>query len=132
MTRPLQLDLLKRRRRQPEFELHCQVIDFLTLQGRPDLLFLHPANGELREAATGRRLARMGVLPGAADLHLTLPPGGKSAWLELKAARGFQSAAQRAFEDRCRRAGALYAVANSFEAAREILRDWGALRTAIR
>jgi hypothetical protein len=44
-----------------EFRLHAAAVTYLQ-RVAPDLLVFHPASGELRNAATARRLKAMGVL----------------------------------------------------------------------
>ncbi len=129
MTLPL--PTVRRARDQREFRLHCAVADLLRKAANPAIIWLHIPNGESRSPITGSRLKRMGVRRGAADFHLTLP-GGRSAWLELKAGTSPQSPEQKLFEADCERAGASYAVARSFDEARAILSEWGALRATRR
>jgi hypothetical protein len=113
-----------------EFRLHCVIADYLRFAADPATLWLAIPNGEKRELATGARLKRMGVYPGAADLHLTI--AGRSHWLELKADGGKLSPAQELFQEHCARAGAPYAVARSLDEAQKILGEWGALRRSER
>jgi hypothetical protein len=116
MTKPRTLE-------QP---IHEGVVQLLRFTARPGVVYYHPANGEARNAATGARLKRMGVVPGVADIALVLP-GGQSAFLEIKSTTGRQSPSQREFEASVTAAGALYATANSIDAARAVLRAWGAV-----
>lgn len=113
--------------RTPEQAVHEGVVQLLRFTAAPGTVWYHPANGEARTAVTGARLKRMGVRPGVADLALVLP-GGRAAFLELKSSTGRQSPSQREFEAEVIAAGSLYAVASSVDGAREILREWGAVR----
>ncbi|MBN9434014.1 MAG: VRR-NUC domain-containing protein [Bosea sp.] len=112
-----------------EHDLHKAVVQLLKFTARPGLIWFHVPNGELRDTRTGNRLKAMGVRPGVADFCLTLP-GGRAAFLELKSAKGRSSPEQKAFAASCDEAGALYAVAKSLSEATEILRQWGAIKTA--
>jgi hypothetical protein len=63
---------------------------------------------------------------GAADLALVV--NGHPYFLELKAEKGVQSDAQKAFQARVIMAGGTYAIAYSINDALAILRAWGAIR----
>jgi hypothetical protein len=47
------------------------VCDHLRLRAKPDVLWLHPPNGERRDSITGAKLKRMGTLAGTSDLRST-------------------------------------------------------------
>jgi|SRR5215467_16206580 len=115
-----------RRRQQPEAALQRAVIDHLRLLAKPGVLFLHPANGERRDAITGAKLKRMGVLAGAADLLLW--HDGNSFALELKSPGGRLSDAQREFLSRFNDAGGYSACAEGIDHALVCLEAWGLLR----
>jgi hypothetical protein len=68
----------------------------------------------------------MGLRAGVADLCLVMQ--GRAHFLELKSDQGKQSPEQKAFEASAKDAGVAYAVANSVDAALNVLADWGALR----
>lgn len=105
-----------------EAELHKQAVSWLRWDA-PDLIFYHPANGEARDPRTGAKLNGLGVLPGVADLAFVLP-GGRAAFIELKAQRGRMSPAQREFGERVIAAGGDYAVCRSLEDVRAALSEW--------
>jgi hypothetical protein len=49
----------RHRRQRPEAAIHAAVCDHLRLRAKPDVLWLHPANGgtrDIREAARARAL----------------------------------------------------------------------------
>lgn len=119
-----------RKLRIPEQPIHEGIIELLALSAAPGVVYYHPANGEARSAIIGAKLKRMGVIPGVADIALVLP-GGRSAFLEVKASDGRQSPEQRAFEASVTASGALYGVARSIDEAQGILAGWGALRGAV-
>ena len=89
-----QLDLLKGKRQKgvvspgpSEFEIHCMVADYLRHGLAPGWMWFHPANGELRNKATGGRLKRMGVMPGVSDIVLVCAPHATLHALELNVER---------------------------------------------
>jgi hypothetical protein len=74
----------------------------LRLRAKPDVLWLHPANGGTRDIREAARFKRMGVLAGASDLLLW--HRGNSFALELKNPGGRLSDAQLELAlQRCRR-----------------------------
>ena len=60
----------RHRRQRPEAAIHAAVCDHLRLRAKPDVLWLHPANGGARDIREAARFKRMGVLAGASDLLL--------------------------------------------------------------
>jgi hypothetical protein len=114
------------RRRSPETQIHCAICDHLRLRAKPDVLWLHVPNGERRDAITGAKLKRMGVLPGAADLLIW--HGGVAFALELKSPSGRLSEAQLEFMARFADAGGHTAVAEGIDRALACLESWGLLR----
>jgi hypothetical protein len=114
------------RRAQPEGQLQCAVCEHLRLRAKPDVVWLHPANGEKREKRTGAKLKRMGVLAGAADLLLWHQ--GNSFALELKAPGCRPSEAQLDFLARFNDAGGHSAWADDVDRALACLDAWGLLR----
>jgi hypothetical protein len=109
-----------------EFQVHTAVVSHLRVRAKPDVLFLHCANGERRDARTAAKLKHMGVLAGAADLLLW--HRGNSFALELKRPGGRLSDAQREFAARFADAGGHVAVAEGVDAALAALAGWGLLR----
>src|SRR5262249_42252050 len=93
----------RRRRASPERQVHCAVVEHLRLRAKPDVLWLHPANGGTRDIREAARFKRMGVLAGASDLLLW--HNGNSFALELKAAGGRLSDTQLEFLARFNDAG---------------------------
>jgi hypothetical protein len=114
------------RRALPEAQLHATVAEHLRLRAKPDVLWLHPANGEARDAITGAKLKRMGVLPGASDLLIW--HRGCSFALELKAAGRRLSEAQLELHARFNNAGGHTAWADSIDGALSVLTAWELLR----
>lgn len=118
------------RRANPEAALQKAVLQHLNLTGVPGLLWFHPANEGKRSLVNGFYLKSLGMLPGVADLVLVHE--GRTYFLEIKAAGGRLSDAQREFAGRATAAGARWAVAYSIDAAITILRDWQLIRRAVR
>jgi hypothetical protein len=117
---------VKPRRRQPEAALHAAVCEHLRLRAKPDVLWLHAANGERRDKITGAKLKRMGVLAGASDLLLW--HRGNSFALELKAPGGRPSEAQLDFMARFSAAGGHTCVAVGLDRSLAVLEAWQLLR----
>lgn len=140
-----QLDIFKSRRQKgvapagpSEFQIHCAVIDYFRHGRAKGWLVLHPANGGERPAVyrngrrvspEGGRLQRMGQKKGASDLLFAGPPNGQLHALELKRRNEKLSRDQETFFDEVRAAGGKVAWADNVDAALEILREWGAVRS---
>ena len=52
----------RHRRQRPEAAIHAAACDHLRLRAKPDVLWLHPANGGTRDIREAARFKRMGVL----------------------------------------------------------------------
>jgi len=115
-----------RRKRYTELQVHFAVAQHLRLRAKPDVLWLHPPNGERRDARTGAKLKHMGALAGASDLLLWHE--GNSFALELKAPGGRLSEAQLEFIARFNDAGGHTAVAEGIDRALAVLEAWNLLR----
>jgi hypothetical protein len=114
------------RRRSPEAQLHRALVEHLRLRAKPDVLWLHCPNGERRDAITGAKLKRMGVLAGAPDLLLW--HRGNSFALELKSPGNRPTESQLEFMARFCDAGGHSAVADNIDRALACLEAWGILR----
>jgi len=112
-------------RQHPEQQIHRAIVDHLHLRAKPDVLWLHPANGERRDARTGALLKKMGVRPGASDLLLW--HRGHSFALEIKSPRGRPSEAQLEFMARFSEAGGHTCIAEGLDRAIACLESWGLL-----
>lgn len=87
---------------------------------------VHIPNGSVATPGYRRKLAALGLCPGASDLLLLGP--GWIGFLELKRAKGGRvSADQRVFLAKAEAAGARAVVAKGIDEAREICKEWGAL-----
>lgn len=110
-----------------EHSLQVQVLDFLHYTKAPDINVIAIPNAAPRSLRMGARMKAEGLQAGVADLCIMLP-GGKVAWLEMKAGKGRQSIAQKGFEAKCQRLGHPYALARTLDEAAAALRKWGALK----
>jgi VRR-NUC domain len=116
----------KVRRRDPEAKLHRGVTEHLRVRAKPDVLWLHPANGGKRDIREAAQFKRMGMLAGASDLLLWHQ--GNSFALELKSPGGRLSEAQLDFLARFNDAGSHSAWADDIDRALACLDAWGLLR----
>ena len=132
MTVPVQLELLKRRKRSKPFnalpepsELQIQqaIVARLRVQCRPGVLWWHCPNGELRTDSHGAKLKSMGVRPGVSDLQFVFPCAAPNLFLELKARGRGLTKAQEIFRDQVRGAGHVYEWTDSLDDAIRILRE---------
>jgi hypothetical protein len=111
-----------RRRASPERQIHAAVVEHLRLRAKPDVLWVHPANGGSRDIREAAHLKRMGVLAGASDLLLW--HRGNSFALELKAPGGRPSEAQLAFMAQFAAAGGHTCIAEGIDEALGVLETW--------
>lgn len=116
----------RKRRLSPEASLQMTVCEHLRLRGCDGLLYFHPCNEGKRSAAEGARLLKMGMLPGIADLVISIP-GQPLSFLELKAKGEKQTPEQIAFGTWAIETGRRYAIANNIDAALAVLVEWGAM-----
>lgn len=133
MTRQSRLPLVKsparkRARQHPEHTLQRAVCEWLRVAGVPGLIYFHPVNEGKRGVRSAARLKEIGLLAGASDLILVLPPDGRIAALELKAKGNKPTEAQGSFLDAVDAAGGYAACADNIDDALAWLRLWGALR----
>jgi hypothetical protein len=138
---PRQLHLFRSRRQRGEalpspleFKLQCAVADTLRRWATPNWIWTHLPFGENRDAITGSRLKRMGTQPGWPDL-VFIPPREHSNqrphFLELKRRGAKLTEHQAGFALWCKLNDCPHAVADSYEAAVAILKDWGVLWTGV-
>jgi len=114
-----------------EDAIHAGIVEFLTLCAHPKLLYFHCPNGAMVKPSARMYFARLGVLPGVADLLFVLPDKSV-AFMEIKGPDGRLSEAQQSFQAKCALLKLKYRVVYSISEAEEILRSWGALRGAAR
>jgi hypothetical protein len=109
--------------RESELSFHMRVAGFLRKYARPDWLWAHYPNGEVRHAG---KAAAMGARPGWPDWTL-LSPTGSVFFIELKAHDGRLSEAQKGFREWCLSHGVAYVVASNVSEVLNALVQWGAL-----
>lgn len=107
-----------------EDDLQMAVVQYLLLSCPENVLWYHCPNGEYRSKKTAAKLKRMGVRPGIPDLCFVLP-GGRAAFIELKADKGVVSPEQKTVLAMVDDLGGLYAVCRSLDGVEDTLRVWG-------
>jgi hypothetical protein len=115
-----------RRTTMSEAELQMQVVALLDAYARPDIEWHHCPNGDERHPAIARKLKKMGVQRGVADLMFLID--GKAHAVELKTEIGTQSSFQEDFQTRFERAGGVYHIAFGLDQAVTILITLNAFR----
>jgi hypothetical protein len=103
----------------PEFRLHAHCVRYLE-RVTPDCFIFHPANGEKRSEATGRKLKAMGVRKGVFDLVL-LTPDTRAFFIEFKSEKGELKDEQESFRIWLITAGFQYAVVRSQDDLRDFI-----------
>ena len=111
-------------RRQPEEELQQALADFLRM-AHPRLLWWHTVNEGRNSVAWNVKQARAGKLAGVPDLTFVFA-SGRAGFIELKAAKGRLSTAQRAFRDAAVARGAYWALCRSVASVQATLSLWRA------
>ena len=106
-----------------EYLLHATVADWLRLQ-HPRLLFWHTHQSGRLSMAEAMKAKRMGRRAGVPDFTFILP-GGRAAFIELKAGKGEQSEPQALFEEQAKASGAYYALCKSLPEVQGTLKAWG-------
>ena len=118
---------LTTRRKSPEHQFQCELMAYLAVNKRPELVVFAIGNGELRHINVAKRLKAEGVLPGVADICIMMEEG-QVAWLELKAKGGRMSDEQLGFQAQCKRLGHPYACVDSMGYATIVLMSWRVLK----
>lgn len=114
----------------PELLLHKAIAAYLSLTLKPDAaIWYHPPNGGARSAREGAKLKAMGTQRGVPDFAFVLP-GGRAAFIELKASGGRLSKEQKDFAVRAHDLGAHWACCSSLDEVRAALKEWGVIGTA--
>lgn len=114
-----------------ERQIHLGVVQLLTFNAVPGLVWTHVANERRTTPREGAFLKRMGLRAGWADFTLLIPREGFSpgiAFLELKCPGGRLSVAQEQFRDDVIAIGCLWGLAYSTDQAAGYLKQWGALK----
>ena len=100
-------------RRHVEDDLQKQVMEFLDWALPPEGIAYAVPNGGLRSRRVAARLKGTGVKAGIPDIAIVYR--GKSFFVELKAGRGIQSAAQREMADKLNYCGACVLLCRRIE-----------------
>lgn len=86
-------------------------------------LFFSVPNGGYRCATTARIMKAEGQRAGVADLILLVPRQGYCALcIEMKTRKGYQSEAQKVFQEKAEEQGAKYVVCRSLDEFQKIIR----------
>lgn len=112
--------------RHEEDALQVQCVHWFRFQFRQYARLLHHSpNGGRRDAREAARFKEMGVQPGFPDLVLMVPAGGYHALcVELKTAKGRQSAYQKDYQERLTERGYLYVVVRSLRQFMAVINDY--------
>lgn len=103
--------------RQEEHNIQVAIVQYLRLRGFE--VFAIP-NGGRRDAVTGAKLKAEGVTAGVADMIILLPIGNV-LFVEVKTAKGRQSPAQKAFQERVESLGFNYVIWRSIDDAEKFI-----------
>lgn len=117
------------KRQAPERAIQVAIVKALRKHAKNCVWYAVP-NGGHRHLYTAQKLKAEGTRRGTPDLCFVLP-GGRAAFLELKAEKGRLSDDQKEF---CQAVTALqgwWAVAHSFDEAYGVLAGWGVLPSAV-
>ena len=126
------------KRNYPEQQIQRAVVDYLRLlENLGELYVFNVPNGGWRSKAEAGILKSLGVRAGVPDLVLLLP-GGKIAFIEIKAPGGRLSAAQKAFKNTAEYFGCPFLEARSVDEVERFVRGlianpehhFGAMNTA--
>ena len=110
------------KRNRPEQAIHQAAVSYLKLlENMGELTFFHPASGGWRSKAEAGIFKSLGVKPGVPDLVL-LFPGGRTAFIEIKAPEGRLSAAQKAFKSQAEYFGFAYAECRGVDQVEKFIR----------
>lgn len=98
-----------------EERLQRTVAQYLDLMAKSwGFRWFHPPNGGNRDAITGHHLKQMGVKRGVPDIIIQFS-GGRCVEIELKGAKGKQSASQLAWQRKSRDLGIHYYLCRSID-----------------
>lgn len=108
--------------RKNEYNLQVSCVEWFRLVYSDHIIY-HVPNGERRDAITGARLKRGGVLAGVPDLVIPYALGGYThLYIELKnGTNGRLSPSQKAVIEELRKGGAAVVVVHSFDEFRSVV-----------
>ena len=107
-----------------EAQLHIAVADYLSVAlVAPDWFSTFPSGGGGK--ARGGKLKRAGLVAGVPDVLVVKAPHGKAHWIELKAAKGVLSDAQKETWPLLTGAGCGWQMCRTVEEVQRALEWWG-------
>ena len=107
-----------------EEQIQGAVASYLDRALPEDAVWMHVPNGGARHPAVAAKLKWAGVKPGAPDVLVVWK--GRAIWIELKAAKGTLSDAQKAMQERLTLSGAVvFPIARSVDEVEGFLRGVG-------
>ena len=110
------------KRNRPEQAIQRAVVQYLgIMENLGELTFFHVPNGGGRSKAEAGIFKGLGVRAGVPDLVL-LFPGGKCAFIEIKAPQGRLSAAQKAFRSTAEEMGFSFLEARAVDEVERFIR----------
>lgn len=107
-----------------EHDLQVSIINLLRAY---NIFALAIPNGGRRDAVTGARLKKEGVVAGAADLVLILDDG-ETVWVELKTPKGRQSDNQKEFQAKLQNLSHTYLIWRSIDDCNEFVQGYRKIR----
>jgi hypothetical protein len=120
------------RRELESHQIQIPLVEILRWTIKPEVVWHHVPNGELRDKDVAAKLKAMGVKPGSADLEFFWKSLAENQprilFLELKLPGRTLSESQVAFCVKAKAIGAEYLVATSVDEALAILKERGLLR----
>ena len=120
-------DLLAEQVRPRDFNREARnqaaAIEWIRLAA-PQVLAFHPANGGWRSLREAARFRWIGVVAGIPDI-VVITPGGVAYFIEMKAAGGTLSPAQRHIHETLTALGSPPAICRSLDDVRRAFRAWG-------
>ena len=110
------------KRNRPEQAIQRAVVQYLRImENLGELTFFHVPNGGRRSKAEAGIFKSLGVRAGVPDL-VVLFPGGRCAFIEIKAPQGRLSAAQKAFRNTAEVMGFPFAECRGVDAVERFIR----------
>ena len=110
------------KRNRPEQQIHQAAVQYLRImENLGELTFFHVPGGGWRTKAEAGIFKSLGVRAGVPDLVL-LFPGGRTAFIEIKAPGGYLSASQKAFKNSAENLGFPFAECRGVDEVEKFVR----------
>lgn len=105
-----------------EADIHRQIVEYFDVMG---IFCFHIPNERNSSMANMRNLKKLGLRSGAPDLEVWLPThnGVRIVYMEIKSENGKLSENQKAFRERCEKAGLPYHVVRSLDNVIDIVNE---------